>query len=485
MTVLARLGRRLNSAGFATFERLKWATIVLPFVALLVLLALLRSHLHDWLHESPGVFFLVGLFAVCVFSFASIVFALVEAQEARILAQNRMFADLLERTERQNVELSALLSVSRASASSVEPTSMYDEALGAILAVTAAETVQLWLAEAGFLSLVTTKGDEVISSEERTRLRFGEGLAGEAASRGSAVVVRGPGGDPRVEQHETGLERARPLCALPLRLRGETVGVLVVTAKNDAAFAGPDDLRVLEGIGDQIALGVENMRLHEQVLDRAVLEERERIARELHDGLAQVLGFINTQSQAARKLLADGRIGDAVSELEAMSAASREVYADVREAIVGLRGAPKGLIPTIRDYLERLPRTGNCTIELRVQGDAEHATLAPPTEIQLVRIVQEALSNMRKHAQASRVEVIVDADAQTLSVEIADDGRGFDPLLIDHTGWPRFGLQTMRERALAIGGTFEIVSDFGKGSSVSVRVPRVREREAVGASAAG
>lgn len=460
MSGFGKLGQWLNAAGVVTIERLKWSTIVLPFVALLVLVALLRSSLHHWLHEFPEVFFLAGLFAVCVFSFASVVFALIETQEVRVLEQNRVLGELLRRTERQNLELSALLSVSRASAAPISLDWMYEEALTAVRAFTDARTVELWLTEDG--SLVLARGQGSPSCEA---------LAREAASRGSTVVEESQG--------------RNSVCAIPLGLRGGAVGVLVVTAPDGAAFASLDEQRVLEGIGHQIALGVENARLHEQVLDRAVLEERERIARELHDGLAQVLGFINTQSQAARKLLADGRLSDAASELEAMTAASREVYADVREAILGLRGTARGLIATLRDYVERLPRTGDCEVELRVRPDAEDAVLSPSAEIQLLRIVQEALSNARKHAQATRIEVDVDADAETLGVEVADDGRGFDPLVLDHRGWPRFGLQTMRERAYAIGGEFEIRSSPGQGSSVVVRVPRVAERETVGASAAG
>lgn len=460
MSVLGRLGQRLNAAGVVTIERLKWSTIVLPFVALLVLVALLRSSLHDWLHEFPEVFFLAGLFAACVFGFASVVFALIEAQEARVLEQNRVLAELLRRTERQNLELTALLSVSRASSAPISLDRMYEEALTAVRAFTGADAVELWLTEDGSLVLAGGEGSP-----------SGEALVREAASRGSTVVKESQG--------------RNSVRAIPFWLRGSTVGVLVVTAPDDAAFAGPDEQRVLEGIGRQIALGVENARLHDQVLDRAVLEERERIARELHDGLAQVLGFINTQSQAARKLLADGRLSDTASELEAMTAASREVYADVREAILGLRGTTRGLIPTLRDYVERMPRAGDCEVELRIRSDAEGVVLSPPAEIQLLRIVQEALSNARKHARATRIEVDVDADAETLGVEVADDGRGFDPLVLDSRGWPRFGLQTMRERAHAIGGTFEIRSSPGRGSSVVVRVPRVAERETVGASAAG
>ena len=162
-----------------------------------------------------------------------------------------------------------------------------------------------------------------------------------------------------------------------------------------------------------------------------------------------------------------------------MGAVAREVYADVREAIVGLRGAPTGLVPAIRDYLSRLPRMPGCEIELRVVDDGENVSLPPATEIQLVRIVQEALSNVRKHAEASHVEVVVGADGEEVELEIVDDGHGFDPLLRDPTGWPRLGLQTMRERAQAIGGALDLVSAPGHGTRIAVHVPVYETEEAL------
>jgi len=483
VTVLGRVGHRLVATEVVNFARLKWFAIVLPLAALLVLVMLLRSSLHDWLHESPGVLFLFGLFAVCVFAFASVVFALIEDLEARVLEQNRELSELLARTDQQNAELSAFLTVGRASASSVELSEMLDEALDAILTATSADAAELWLMDGGMLTLERFRGVGAAAFGSKPRLLVGEGLPGAVAKASSAVVVHDRSFDPRFESEEVAALGLQTFCGLPLRHRMGMIGVLAVATRSKTSFASPDERRVLEGIGEQIALGVENARLHEQVLDRAVLEERERIARELHDGLAQVLGYINTQTQAVKKLLESRKIGEATSELDAMGAVSREVYADVREAIVGLRTAPKGLVPTIREYLSRLPRMDGCEIELRVEDGAEGVALVPSTEIQLVRIVQEALSNVRKHAAASHVEVIVEADEEAVGVEIVDDGHGFDPLLLDRTGWPRLGLQTMRERAQAIGGDFDVVSGPGEGTRVVVHVPVSKGREAVGASA--
>lgn len=484
MTLLGRVGRRLVATEVVSLARLKWFAIVAPLAALLVLVLLLRTSLHDLLHESPGVFFLVGLFALCVFAFASVVFALIEDLEARVVDQNRELSDLLARTDRQNAELSAFLTIGRASASSVELSEMLDEALGAILAVTPAAAAELWLADGGVLRLERFRGVGHAAFGSRPRLLVGEGLPGAAAQARSAMIVHDRSFDSRFGHDEIAALGLQTFCALPLRHRMETVGVLAVAAHGTSAFASAEARRVLEGIGEQIAIGVENVRLHEQVLDRAVLEERERIARELHDGLAQVLGYINTQTQAVKKLLDSRKIREATAELAAMSALSREVYDDVREAIVGLRTAPKGLVPAIREYLSHLPRMNGCTVELLVDDEAVAVVLVPSTEIQLVRIVQEALSNVRKHAGAAHVQVLVEADGDEVAVRITDDGHGFDPLALDRTGWPRLGLQTMRERAVAIGGCFDIVSAPQEGTSVVVVAPVVQGRRPVGAGAA-
>ena len=483
MTVLGRFGHRLVATEVVSLARLKWFAIVLPLAALVGLVLLLRSSLHDWLHESPEVVVLAVFFAVCVFAFASVIFALIEDLEARVLDQNRELSELLARTDQQNAELSALLTVGRASASSVDLSAMLDEALDAILAVTPAEAVELWLLEGGGLKLERFRGVGGDAFASRPRLLLGEGLPGAAAKATSIVVSHDQRLDPRFEHDEVTSLGLQTFCALPLRRPTGVIGVLAVAARGDAEFDSPGERRVLEGIGERVALAVENAQLHEQVLDRAVLEERERIARELHDGLAQVLGYINTQTQAVKKLLETRKVGEATFELDAMGAVSRDVYADVREAIVGLRAAPAGLVPAIRDYLSRLPRIAGCEIELRVVDDVESVPLAPATEIQLVRIVQEALSNVRKHAGASHVEVTVGAEEEAVVVEIVDDGQGFDPLMLDRTGWPRLGLQTMRERAQAIGGAFDVVSAPGEGTQIAVQVPASMGKEDVRASA--
>jgi signal transduction histidine kinase len=275
-------------------------------------------------------------------------------------------------------------------------------------------------------------------------------------------------------------------CALPLRHRGSTVGVLGVASLDPEKLCSDRELRLLEAIGERLAAAIESSRLHERVLDGAVLEERMRIARELHDGLAQVLGYINTQTLAVMKLLDSGQGAQARTELAAMDEAARDVYADVRQEILGLRLSlgRRGLVPILSKYLADYERTAGASLRLEANGDLDGLELPPSTEIQLVRIVQEALANVRKHANATEAVVRVVTAAGALTLEIEDDGRGFVQKT-GATGWPRFGLQTMRERAQAVGGEFELDSAPGRGTRVRVRVPLTRPLQVAHAGLAG
>ena len=126
-------------------------------------------------------------------------------------------------------------------------------------------------------------------------------------------------------------------------------------------------------------------------------------------------------------------------------------------------------------------------VTLRLEGGEglDGLDLSPAVEIQLVRIVQEALSNVRKHASAASATVRIMTEGGALALEVIDDGQGFDPLSSEPSGWPRFGLQTMRERAQAIGGSFELDSRPGEGTRVTVRLPLRQRTEVASASLAG
>ena len=441
-----------------SLARLRWLSIVVPVALLVAFAILLRSPFHDFLHEFPGVLVLVGILAVGVTIFAFAIFNAIGRLEQRILQRND--------------ELAALLAVSQATASAVELAEMLDKALDAVLGVTPADTAEIWLlTEQGELTLERQRGIGVDVPRTRDRLGPGEGLSGLAVQQGSAVVVHDPASDPRFLSRELAELGLQTFCAMPLRHRGEIVGVLAVASHDRSAFGDESELRLLEGIGEQMAVAIENARLLNRVLDRAMLEERERIARDLHDGLAQVLGYINMQALAIKKHLASGRPEEARELVGTMEEAARHVYGDIREEIMGLRVARNGLAPSLRAYLSGFGRMAGVVPEVRISAAAEALRLPGATEIQLLRIAQEALSNVRKHAGAGSATVSLELAGDALRLEVADDGRGFDPGSPARTGWPRFGLQTMRERADAVGGSFELSSSPGAGTRIVVRVP--------------
>jgi signal transduction histidine kinase len=168
-----------------------------------------------------------------------------------------------------------------------------------------------------------------------------------------------------------------------------------------------------------------------------------------------------------------------------MEQVAKGVFTDVRGAIVDLRGRRDGLVPGLRRYLAAYGQIAGSTLRLDVSPEAAALALPAPTEIQLLRIVQEALANVRKHAGATTAVVRIGTDGDELTVEVEDDGRGFALGSAPRTGWPRFGLQTMRERAEAIGGRFELDSSPGAGTRVTVSVRLVTTKEVARAGRLG
>jgi len=215
--------------------------------------------------------------------------------------------------------------------------------------------------------------------------------------------------------------------------------------------------------------------LFEQVRRLAILEERDRLAREMHDSLGQVLGYVNLKAKVAEDLIARGHAPEAEQELGQMRRAVQEAYEDVRQAILSLRTTPqaKGLLASLEEYVQRMrEQTG---LDVRLDA-ADGIALAPAVEAQVIRIVQEALTNVRKHARARQAVVRFAREGGGATVTITDDGVGFDVDSAATAHGMRFGLLTMRERAESIGGTLQITSAPGRGTVVRLRIP-TGERE--------
>lgn len=248
-------------------------------------------------------------------------------------------------------------------------------------------------------------------------------------------------------------------------------------------------------------------RLQAEMLERscevaelgAIVGERERLSRELHDGLAQVIAYLLLRIDTVESLVNDGRGGDATAELEQLRSSASDLYVDVRDSISGLRAQviENGLQPALAEYLRQFQERHG--IEVAFRCAALPSDCSPLIQLQLFRIVQEALTNIRRHAQAQHATVSVDAlRNEQLQLTIEDDGIGFDVGAIaghqiaehqiaEHHE-EAVGLASMRERAEALGGSFRIASRPGGPTQVVVVTPlrsRTVDRQVAHASAAG
>ena len=206
----------------------------------------------------------------------------------------------------------------------------------------------------------------------------------------------------------------------------------------------------------------------------ATLQERERLARDLHDTLGQVLGYASMQVDAAAKLSRDGQGEAAATQLDRLGGMVREAHAEMREYIMNLRTAPalhRPFFTAVQQYLEGF--TGNYDIQtnLTVGSSWNGTTFSPDMQMQIFRIVQEALTNARKHSKARHVQVKFEAEDGRVFVIIRDDGLGFSPSNLETVYGQHYGLQFMQERAGQLGGTLQIQSTPGIGTEVVLEVP--------------
>lgn len=268
------------------------------------------------------------------------------------------------------------------------------------------------------------------------------------------------------------------LAFIPLKSSRGTSGIVCLFSRNLDHFE-PGEAKLLINVGNQIGIAIEKARLYEKVQAVAVLEERERISSELHDGLAQVLGYVITKSQATRQLLR--KLITANEYLVELENVAQEVYTDTREAILGLRTAVSGnrsMVSALREYASRFNQMHNIRTEISV-GDRIIPSLPPQIELQVIRIVQEALSNIRKHAEATRAMIKVAATDDDVTVTVEDDGKGFNVYAKNEGDWTKFGLRNMKDRAESIHANLSIKSRPEYGTTITLRIPSASSQESV------
>jgi two-component system NarL family sensor kinase len=257
--------------------------------------------------------------------------------------------------------------------------------------------------------------------------------------------------------------------SIPLYALGKKLGVFNVASPGWQQLS-PEDLRVLYTVGDLLSMAVERARLFARSSELGALEERNRLAREIHDTLAQGLAGITLQLETAEALLESGVPAEAVrASVEQALSSARQNLEDARRSVLDLRAAPlegrslpEALTRLVSDFNQR----GDLQVEHRLEG--ANQPLPSRVEAGLYRVAQEALENVAQHAGARHAALHLSITPEQVVLEITDDGKGFEPGQIPPG---RFGLTGINERVRLLGGSLELKSSPGAGTVVRATVP--------------
>jgi len=286
---------------------------------------------------------------------------------------------------------------------------------------------------------------------------------------GDAVDERGL---PDCLEQEAGAEgresACRTLLSVPLVIADETYGALALFYARARAFTA-DEVDLAVAFADQAALAIENARLHQRAAEAAVVQERARLARELHDSVTQSLYSLTLLAEGWRRLQVAGRLGEGDDPLAEVGQIAQQALKEMRLLVYELRPLlleEEGLLGALHQRLGAVERRAGVEARLLAQDLIE---LPTPVEECLYGIATEALNNALKHAAAAKVTVHVRSEDGMAVLEVVDDGVGFE--LDSGARSPGMGLQTMRERATEAGGALSILSAPGQGTRIVAQIP--------------
>ncbi|MCH7812015.1 MAG: GAF domain-containing sensor histidine kinase [Chloroflexi bacterium] len=275
--------------------------------------------------------------------------------------------------------------------------------------------------------------------------------------------------DPRYQGWPDAHPDMHSLLGVPIISKGQIIAAFWLTDKEGAAEFTEADQQLIELLAAHAAIALENARLFERSRELSVVEERNRLARELHDSVAQTLFSTVLTAEAAATLI-DRDAGRAKEQLRKLQELTRDAVQEMRSLIFELRPAEleaDGLVPTLRKHVEVVSRVYHANVEVQVTGERR---LQEKVERELFRIAQEALNNALKHSQAETIRVELKMNRKRVRLTVSDDGVGFEPADARMRS-KRLGLTSMQERAEAVGGSLEIESCPGEGTKIRLELP--------------
>jgi signal transduction histidine kinase len=307
---------------------------------------------------------------------------------------------------------------------------------------------------------------EVVAEIET--MPIGSGVAGRILIEGKPLVVQAMANDPNAQPAAKRILGRQGYVGAPMRAKGQVVGVLSIIGVEGQQFSA-EEVALLASIADQIGVAVENARLFQQAERVAVIEERQRLARELHDSVTQSLYSATLLTETARRSAAAHDLARTQSYLEELGDITQQALKEMRLLVYELRPPmleQEGLVGALQGRIDAVEGRAGIQARLFVEGEIAPE---PLVEEALYRISQEALNNALKHAAAASVYIRIRAYDDRIEMRVVDDGQGFDVQAARERGG--MGLTTMRERADQIGGALNVRSAPGKGTTVRVVVP--------------
>jgi two-component system sensor histidine kinase DevS len=392
----------------------------------------------------------------------------------------RLYKNLQERDQtlrRSNEELALLNQIGSALASSLELDEIMNKTLALLMAHFKVEAGEIFLLEEDgeTLRLVLHRGEAAEAFWTRNRYKIGEGMVGQAAQTRQPVVSNHLEKDERVTRQAVVMAGFRQIACIPLMAHGDLVGVLTIATRSKKVFS-KSELAVLVSVAASAGAAIENARLHSNIRRVTILEERERIGMDLHDGIIQSIYGVGLALENARAVLhedpeaADHRLQKVMDDLN-------RTIRDIRNYILDLR--PRQLLgESLIEGLGRLVSEfrQNTKIEVSLAGPKDPLSdLLPLNAMALFHICQEALANIAKHAKASKVTIDLWSTSDRALLEIQDDGKGFDLEKTNQT--VGHGLANMQTRVANVGGDLDIVTAPGEGTTILAWAPRAPAQE--------
>jgi len=397
------------------------------------------------------------------------------AYAAVAITNARLYEELVQRDQelsQRNEDLNLLNNVAAALTSSLEVDEILDKTLELAMNYLQVEAGEIFLREEGEqeLRLALHRGDFAEAFSRLDRFHVGEGFIGTVAATAKPLISTNLGKDMRFLRRSVLEAGFQCIACIPLLAGGKVVGVMSTASRSEREL-DPRELSMLLAIGTWAGITIENARLNRQSRRLAVLEERERIGMDLHDGIIQSIYGVGLALDYARMALSEDP-ESARQKIEESIDALNDTIRDIRTYILDLR--PRQLHgENLKQGLQRLVDEfqANCSTRVNLLGPENGLVDFPQQNATvLFHICQESLANIAKHARAQHAEVHLWTVRDRVLLEISDDGLGFDLRKMSVT--LGHGLSNMHARARKVGGDVEMTSSPGEGTSVLAWVPR-------------